>query len=206
MIKDLTTRNEEWRKLKNSNITYAIISLIVFFTTAGFLSLFYADKIKVYTQWIADNFGPQGMCAVVFIADTIISPIPPDAMLLVVAKSQLHENWPLYISLFSFFSVLGGNFGYFIGFMIQRFSWVPAIILNYTSKKHEIVEKFGVWVVVLGALTPLPFSITCWCAGMVRLNWFHFFIASLFRIPRIFGVYYLLIHSQELTDFLSTYL
>lgn len=205
-MKELTNRDEEWRKLKNSNISYAILSLMAFFILAGVLTLHFEQDMKIFTQWIAVNFGLPGMCAVVYLADALVSPIPPDTMLLVVAKSEMSQNWFYYVSIFSVLSVLGGNTGYWIGHLMRKWSWIPPRILNYSSKKQELVQKFGHWVVVLGAMTPLPFSLSCWGAGMVRLNYSHFFLASLFRIPRIFGAYYLIFHSKSLADLISNYL
>lgn len=146
------------------------------------------------------------MCFFVFIADAIVSPIPPDAMLFVIATSDLRENWIFYASLLGVSSVLGGNAGYWVGYLMREKSWLPQKFVILANKKKLMIEKFGHWVVVLGALTPLPFSISCWAAGMVRLKWSHFFWATLFRIPRIMGAYYMLHNSKNLTDFFTSWL
>ncbi|MCB0356410.1 MAG: VTT domain-containing protein [Bdellovibrionales bacterium] len=205
MIRQLTERNEEWEKLKKSNFSYAMLSLASFFVIAGALSLFFEENLKFITNWVVQNFGFQGMCTFIFVADAIVSPLPPDAMLFVIAKSDMHTNWLPYVFTLSLFSVLAGKMGYLIGYSLQRFSFIHPKIVDYYSKKRSLVEKYGHWVVVLGALTPLPFSLSCWAAGMVRLKWRNFFLASLFRIPRIFVAYFMIYNSKFLTEFLSSW-
>lgn len=51
--------------------------------------------------------------------------------------------------------------------------------------------------IVLGSATPLPYSLTCWSAGMMGVRWTTVLIASLlFRISR-FLIYCVLIVSTE---------
>lgn len=38
------------------------------------------------------------------------------------------------------------------------------------AKCERAVHKYGVWAVGLSAVTPIPFSLVCWVAGMVELS------------------------------------
>ena len=64
-------------------------------------------------------------------------------------------------------------------------------------EQRDFIDKYGFWAVVLGAITPLPYSFTCWSAGALGVHWAKVLAASLlFRIPRLI-LYYLLIASAE---------
>jgi membrane protein YqaA with SNARE-associated domain len=66
-----------------------------------------------------------------------------------------------------------------------------------------MVQRYGRLTVALGALTPLPFSITCWCAGGLGMPLARFLPVSLLRVPR-YVVYYLAIaYADQLASHLS---
>ena len=117
------------------------ISLSIFFIIAGALSLIFEKELRDYAQWIVENFGIRGMCFFVFIADAIVSPIPPDAMLFVIATSDLRENWIFYASLLGVSSVLGGNAGYWVGYLMREKSWLPQKFVILANKKKLMIEK-----------------------------------------------------------------
>jgi membrane protein YqaA with SNARE-associated domain len=61
-----------------------------------------------------------------------------------------------------------------------------------------LIDRYGYWAVALGALTPIPFSITCWSAGMLRLGFGRFLLVALLRVPRFVGYYVVIAYSSEL--------
>ena len=56
------------------------------------------------------------------------------------------------------------------------------------------MRSYGVWAIVLAALTPLPWSVTSWTAGALHMPWRHYLLGSLARAPRII-LYYVFIHA-----------
>ena len=189
--------DKNWEQLKKNQITWALLTLIGLFTVAGALSLLFEAELNHLTQQIVERLGFAGLATLLVITDSITSPIPPDAILFVVAKSELSQSWPLYVGILAICSVIAGNIGWTLGWTLQRYQMVPKFVLKFATQQKDLVLKYGRWVVVLGALTPLPFSLTCWSAGMLRMPWKSFFGASLFRIPRVFAAYFLLHHSNS---------
>ena len=51
--------------------------------------------------------------------------------------------------------------------------------------------KYGIWAVIVAAITPIPFSPVCWIAGMLEMDYKQFLVASLWRIPR-FMIWYVI--------------
>ncbi len=175
----------------------AILGLVIIGAVIFYL---FDDQVQSLTQWTSDQFGFWGMAAIVFAADTFIVPFPPDLILVIIAKSDLHQNWMFYVGVLGGVSVIGGNIGGFFGRKLRSFAWAKRFFGQIKEENKRLVHKLGFWSVVIGAATPLPFSVTCWTAGFLGMKKRLIFLACLVRIPRYY-VYYLLI---RYSDFLGT--
>ena len=61
--------------------------------------------------------------------------------------------------------------------------------------KHIInMQKWGGFLIAVGALLPLPFAIACLAAGMINFSRKHFFLFALLRFGR-FIIYGFVIYS-----------
>ena len=172
-------------------ITLGLLGLLVFSLIV--LNSYLHEPLEKFTYGLASIFGFWGLCLLLLVSDSLISPLPPDLILLVIAKSSLREHWPTYVLILSIASVIGGHVGYWCGRLIFKTKWMPHWIKEKIKGQKRSISEYGGWAVVLGALTPLPYSITCWAAGLFHLKYRTFFWASLTRFFRIF-IYYLIIH------------
>lgn len=173
-----------------------VLGAAVMSVTLILLSLEFEDQVLLVAQTVADLFGFVGLCFLVFVGDSIPSPIPPDLILVVIMKSHLQHQWPLWVGLIALTSISGGHFGYWLGRSVGKAKWLPEKIKSWPSSHEEVVRRFGPWAVVLGAVTPLPFSFTCISAGFLKLSYRSFSVATLTRIPRIV-LFYLLLSSSS---------
>ena len=126
-------------------------------------------------------------------------PIPPDAMIIpmVIAKKKK------YIKIFliaSIFSVLGGIFGYFIGFLFFDLSMYVVEFYGYQDKVENLKfsmsqgSGFLAWlsILFLAGFTPLPYKAFTISSGLIAFNLPIFIIVSLIsRSLRFFIVAYL---------------
>jgi membrane protein YqaA with SNARE-associated domain len=191
-----TSTQSEARKLTIKKVALALSLLILLFVVSGFLSLFFEPEVKELSDFLAQNFGFWALAGFLFFSDTFISPFPPDIALFFVAKSALHENWLFYVSILATISTLGGHAAWWMGQTLVKKPWAPKFIRSLPEKNQGLVKKFGPLFVALGALTPLPFSITCWSAGFIDMRYRRFALASLLRFPRIFIAYWAIVYSD----------
>ena len=126
-------------------------------------------------------------------------PIPPDVMIIpmVIAKKKK------YIKIFliaSIFSVLGGIFGYFIGFLFFDLSMYVVEFYGYQDKVENLKfsmsqgSGFLAWlsILFLAGFTPLPYKAFTISSGLIAFNLPIFIIVSLIsRSLRFFIVAYL---------------
>lgn len=109
-------------------------------------------------------------------------PIPPDPFLMVYVFAN-PRNWIKYSTLVSVFSVLGGLFGYVIGFFF--FDFFGQWLINTYSLVDEfetvrvLFSENAFWSVFVSAFTPIPYKIFTIASGFFVINIFSFLIASI---------------------------
>lgn len=122
-----------------------------------------------------------GLAIVSFIESSVF-PIPPDVVLIPMVLSQRRKAW-LYAAICTVASVIGGIFGYAIGYFL--FDTIGQYILHlygYESAFESFAASYndyGVWVVLIAGFTPFPYKVITIASGVTQLNFFIFMLASL---------------------------
>lgn len=171
-----------------------ILALVLFALFSSFLTYIFKEQIILLVKWIELHFNFYGLAAVSFVTDLIVSPFPPDVILLVVSKTHLSEDWPIYILILGLISSLAGVCGFKFGKFLLKTKWGSHYLKNLRIKNEKLILKYGYFTVVLATFTPLPFSITCWMAGSMNLKLNKVFLITLLRIPRFYLVYISIIY------------
>lgn len=179
------------------NLSKAIVGILTLVFTITVLGYWYKEEMTLATNYVVDRIGFAGLCFILFLTDTLVTPVSPDILLIVIANSHLAEQWLPYVLILGLVSVASGMVGWCIGRWLGRFRWVQNLFGRLNEEQRSFIRKYGFWGIVLGATTPLPYSVTCWTAGATQVKWTTVLAASvLFRIPRII-VYYLIIASSS---------
>jgi membrane protein YqaA with SNARE-associated domain len=115
------------------------------------------------------------------VAEASIFPIPPDALLIPLALAQPRRAL-FFAAIATAGSVLGGAFGYAIGFFLFDRLAQPIIhFYHYGAAFAAFQAKFaqyGVWVILIKGLTPIPYKIVTIAAGAAAFNFGLFMGAS----------------------------
>ena len=144
---------------------------------------FFIFNIIKNTIKVSKNKNSIKFLSIFSFLESIIIPIPPDIFLIpiVLAKKQ---KW-LYISLIcTVFSVLGGVFGYLIGYYFWDI--LGNNIVNFYNASNEVnllkeyFSKYGFFIILLAGFTPLPYKIFTIGSGLLSFNFGFFLICSLF--------------------------
>jgi len=113
-------------------------------------------------------------------AEATFFPVPPDVMLAPMVLAERSAAWRLAF-LTTAASVIGGLFGYLIGWLaieavlplIERIGYLGA----YQSAV-EAFEAYGVWFVMLAGFTPIPFKIITIAGGALGTPILGFFVGA----------------------------
>lgn len=118
----------------------------------------------------------------VAVAEASLFPLPPDALLVPMALAVPRRAF-VYAAIATLGSVLGGAIGYLIGY--ELFAKLAQPILHfyhYEAAFHAFQQKFaeyGVAIILIKGLTPIPYKIVTIAAGAARYNFLDFMLLSL---------------------------
>lgn len=149
-------------------------------------------QIEWVAHWIADNFGIHGLMFLTMLCDSFPSPVSPDLALVMIAQGPLKASGFLNAFFIAIASVVGGHLAYWVGGYVVRNWYIRGASKEKWEKQTRRIQKWGALLVVLGAITPFPMSVTCIAAGFAKLPYGVFTLATLVRIPRILLSYALL--------------
>ena len=170
-------------------ILQTVIFTVVVIVAVVFLGTYVREDVETFANWIIDTFGMLGLFVGVFVTDAFTVPVPADTYLLVtVARGQEIVKM---LAICCAASVSAGTVAYLIGPYIGQIWLFRKRVEKFRIRGERLFERFGVWTVVIAALTPIPFSIVCWFAGVYKMTYTKFFFASLARVPRLVGYYVL---------------
>ncbi|HEX3043917.1 MAG TPA: VTT domain-containing protein [Bacillota bacterium] len=131
-------------------------------------------------------------------------PIPP--YILFIPMTLAKPNLGLYYALVGTVgSVLGGLFGYVLGYRLGR-PFLTKIVKPETMHKIEATyQKYGDWATAAGGVTPLPYKIFAISAGVFRNRLGTFIPASIIaRGIRFFGeAVLLMVYGERIRKFLD---
>ena len=139
-------------------------------------------------------------------------PIPPDAMIIPMVIAKKKEYLKIFL-IASIFSVLGGIFGYLIGYLFFDLAMYLIEFYGYQDKVENLKlsmskgSGFLAWlsILFLAGFTPLPYKAFTISSGLIAFNLPIFIIVSLIsRSLRFFIVAYLSYRFGELfTDYME---
>ncbi len=137
-------------------------------------------------DWAGRKYANFALAIVSFIESSFF-PVPPDVMIIpmVIAKKQHFIKIALIATIFS---VLGGLFGYLIGYIFfneigfkifQFYGYENVYVLKEMfSTKEGMFSWFG--LLFVAGFTPLPFKILTITSGFIHYNIFVFILTCVF--------------------------
>lgn len=138
-------------------VAVIIISLVLFNK--------YVYNINEGLHTITTTFATYEVLAVFFASESILGLIPPEIF---IAWSKKTNDPIINLMLLATLSYVGGIISYFIGLAILKMEVVKNYFEVKMSKHLKNTSKWGGFLIVVGALLPIPFSITCLAGGMIK--------------------------------------
>lgn len=142
-------------------------------------------------HWAETPYGSWALFLLAF-SESSFFPIPPDILLIALAVS-LPKKSLKYALICSAGSVLGGCFGYLIGYQFMASIGHRIVEFYGLSAKVQYIEalynRYDAWAVGIAGFTPIPYKVFTIAAGAFKINFSVFVIASLVsRSARFFLV------------------
>ncbi len=104
------------------------------------------------------------------ITESIFNPIPVE-VILIPTVIRFPQKFIFLALLAAFMSTAGGLIAYVIGYYAEELLLNKIINLN---DFEAIYNKYGLWVILVGAMTPFPFKVVTIASGVFGLNIYYF--------------------------------
>lgn len=138
-------------------------------------------RIYDWTMRLAEHRRAGSALFAVSFIESSFFPIPPDVMLIPMVLAQRAKVW-FYASIATVGSVIGGFFGYAIGyFMFEQVAKPLLSFYGYLDKFSTFASQYndyGAWIVLFAGITPFPYKVITIASGATALNLAVFGIAS----------------------------
>ncbi len=169
-------------KFVGSSLGKVIVPLLLVLIALWVTHEFFIDFNELFNQIIA-TYNPISILAVFFASESLLGLVPPEIFIAWAGKT----DFPIFfLSILAVLSYLGGVLSYFIGKTIAA---IPAIntYFNVKMEKHiKMIRRWGGFLIVVGALLPIPFSITSIAAGIIHYKFTHYLLFGLLRFVRFY--------------------
>lgn len=135
---------------------------------------------EIYDWMLSWSDSPYAVPALFILsfAESSFFPLPPDVLLMALTLGN--PSWGMYYAAITTVgSVLGGIFGYAIGWWGGR-----PLLLRFMGQErvatiHQTFERYEGWAILIAGLTPIPYKVFTIGAGAFYVNFKVFVIASI---------------------------
>lgn len=156
------------------------ISLVVI---AVFVIHHYFVDFNVLFNNVVENYSPIIILSVFFASESLLGIVPPEIFIAWAGKSA---EPIFYLSMLALLSYCGGIISFFIGKSISKLPKVHEYLEVKMLKHLKMIRKWGGFLIVVGALLPIPFAITSIAAGIIHYKFRNYLLFGLLRFLRFY--------------------
>ncbi|MGC1205133.1 MAG: VTT domain-containing protein [Flavobacteriaceae bacterium] len=171
-----------WQSVKKA-LPYIIVFVIGIYVLNHFFSI---NKALIH---LTETLPVYGVLIFFFVSETILGLVPPE--MFIAWAGKMNYSW-LYLTVLAFLSYFGGLLSYWIGQFITKIPSVHNYLEVKMEKQLQNSRKWGGFLIIVGALLPLPFSISCMAAGLIEFPFKNVVVYGSLRLLR-FAIYGLII-------------
>lgn len=147
-----------WQAVKKAS-PFILLIIIAIFVINHFYDI---NRALVHLTEILPVYG---VLTFFLASESLLGLVPPE--IFIAWAGKMDSPW-LYLTYLAFISYAGGLISYYIGRFITKIPKVHKFLEEKMAKQLKNSKKWGGFLIVVGALLPLPFSISCIAAGIIK--------------------------------------
>ena len=192
-----TVKKSETNKLKRAHLYYKYTGFYTFVgqtlkkaffpllitIVALFLVNTYVINFGNLFTYITETYAPLNILLVFLISESLLGLVPPEIF---IAWSNKMPSPIFYLSLLATLSYVGGIISYFIGRWIFTLPKVYEYMEGKMKKHLKQIRRWGGFLIIVGALLPIPYSMTSMAAGMIHYKFRNYLLFGLLRFVRFY--------------------
>ena len=166
-----------WNSLKK-----AVLRIVLFVAALWAIDHYLLD-IEDMLVTITETYAPFEVLSIFFLSESLLGLVPPELFIAWAGKSV---SPILFLSLLAAASYLGGIVSYYIGVGITKIPSVHEAMELKMAKHIKNTRKWGGFLIIVGALLPIPFAMTSIAAGIIKFPFSSYLIFGLLRFARFY--------------------
>ncbi len=151
------------------------------------------DRWDSYVQWALD-LGLPGLGILSF-TEAVIQPIPPEALTFPMFLDAQGDPLAIFLiwTIVTVTSVSGALVGWWLGRILGRGVAERYIREIHVQRLDSLIIRYGSAGIFVAAVSPIPYKVLAWVAGMGDMDRNQFIFAGLFGRGLRFGIQALVI-------------
>jgi membrane protein YqaA with SNARE-associated domain len=166
-----------------NNVLKAIASVLIFIVGFILIKEFVLQSAETYGFVIKSN--PFLMYGVFFASESFLGLLPPD--LFIIWITGLPPFIPK-LALLAALSFSGGVVSYQIGRAFSQTQFIRKMHVRYFRKYNRHIDQWGGLIILIAAMTPLPFSPISMVSGSLQFPFKNYLMFASVRFVR-FAIY-----------------
>jgi membrane protein DedA with SNARE-associated domain len=164
-----------------------------------FLFIIFKNYITIdFEAWLGPLFDNIIlMLSIYSLSEIIFGIIPPELFMIWALRFGSLGDYVFYIFVFAVLSYLAGMIGFLFGRYLDTSILFRYVRRRYLGKYHSLLQRFGVFLILVAALTPLPYSAISMLVGSLNYSFKRYLLWALSRFIR-FAVYAFIIWEANL--------
>lgn len=142
-----------------------------------------------YLEWLSPIYEkPLYVFSIFVVSEVVVGIIPPEIFMIWSLRAGDVGIYVANVALLGVLSYCAGVIGYFIGSYLNQTQFYKTLERNFFGKYVSYLDQFGGFLIIVAALTPLPFSGICMLVGAMKYSFRKLLLFALVRFVR-FSVY-----------------
>ncbi|MBN1338530.1 MAG: VTT domain-containing protein [Bacteroidales bacterium] len=172
-------------------LLWLIILIVVFVLARKHVN----PDFNAYLQPFLDN--TPLILTIYCLSEFLLGIIPPEMFMIWALKFETLNHYIFYVTLFSLISYIAGTSGFLFGKYLNNTRYYRYLRRRFLGKYHSLLTKYGFFLILVAALTPLPFSAISILVGSLNYPAGKYLLYALSRFPR-YAVYAFIIWESGL--------
>ena len=154
----------------------------------GLLPSGFWSAIDSFVEWAAD-LGLPGL-AILSFTEAFFQPVPPEALTLPMFIAEQGNPMMIFLiwAVVTLTSVAGAMVGWWLGRSLGRPLADRFIKPNHIARLDTLILRYGDAGIFIAAISPIPYKVLAWIAGMGEMDYRRFIVAGLWGRGLRFGI------------------
>lgn len=182
-------QHEEEEETRSGFLVRNLLKGLAWFAVIITAYILVQSELEIYEEQInkvGDNI--PLLLSIFTVSEIVFGILPPEIFMLIWQTKGVLSEYVFNLSILTFISYGAGIVGYFIGYYFSKAPSFKGFQERYLKPYEKRLKKYGGFLIVVGAVTPVPFSAICMLVGTIKYPFKTFLLICITRVLR-FVVY-----------------